>query len=123
MSPPHKSTKGKQKGNSSHQAGGLLQTPQSAPPQRRTQTCVCLRLFMCVYMRVCVSAFRPVFIRTDCGVCVQTRPEITEQIAQLACSPLCTHTHTRTHTHTYQDLVTHRTPATSTNRRQVKPLS
>lgn len=37
----------------------------------------------------------------DCGVCVQTRPEITEQIAQLASSPLSLHTHTLTDAHTH----------------------
>ena len=43
---------------------------------------------------------RASFTGADCGVCVQTRPEITEQIAQLASSPLFTHKQTHSQTHT-----------------------
>lgn len=41
------------------------------------------------------------FTGADCGVCAQTRPEITEQIAQLASSPLSTHKQSHTYIHMY----------------------
>lgn len=49
-------------------------------------------------MSVCVHGtvhgWEDIFTGADCGTCAQSRPEITEQIAQLANSPFCTHKHT-----------------------------